>query len=161
MSIKRIRLISSYAIIITMIFLAFTATAEAAPKTKNGAKTSPPPKEFYIMGIFNPNHLYLQDGVNKIAQGSSGQAKITATTYASQTVNSIGITFYLQKWNGYSWEYVDSGVDYSASNRDSYTNNVTYSVEKGYYYRARTIHWVVNGGQYEQGERYSDYLLIN
>src|SRR5690554_3085517 len=108
-----------------------SATVEATPIYKNGAKTAPPPTEFQIMGLFDPNHLYLQDGTNQISQTAPDEVKLLATTYAKQVVDSIGITFYLQKWSGSSWSTVGSGTNLSSSNRDSYSNNVFRSVDAG------------------------------
>jgi hypothetical protein len=158
---KFIRHMAAFTMTGILIILAFSTTTQAGPAAKNRAKTSVPPTEIHIMGMFNPNQLYLQDGFNKIAQGTSGQAKLMGTTYANQKVNSIGVTLYLQKWTGSNWVNVGFPGDYSSSSRDSYTNEITYSnIETGYYYRARTIHWIVQDGTYEQGERVSDYLLI-
>ncbi|MEB3100084.1 hypothetical protein [Ferviditalea candida] len=46
-----------------------TTTGHAAPNFKEAAKTPPPPSEFQIQGIFNPNHKYSQDGANSIMWG--------------------------------------------------------------------------------------------
>ncbi|SIR50576.1 hypothetical protein SAMN05880570_4035 [Paenibacillus sp. RU4T] len=123
------------------------------------AKTDPPPVELHIFGFFNPAHLYLLDGSVSIAK-SSGKAKISATTYAKAVVSSIGFTIYLQKWTGSAWVDDGAGISLSANNRDDYDNFVTKNVESGYYYRAHCVHWISNGGVYEQGDRYTDSILM-
>jgi len=116
---------------------------------------------FEPFGILNPNHNYLDDGASSLEQLSSEtKARITATTYASQTVDSIGITFILQRWTGSTWVDATAAVERSTTNRDSYTSSVTWNVTEGYYYRAKTIHWIQQGTTYEQGERISYHILI-
>jgi hypothetical protein len=159
MNIKRILSVVSFAL--TMMIVLSITTVSASPMYTQGAKTPPPTQEFQIQGTFNPNHIYLQDGTNQISKSTINQVKLTATTYAYQVVNSIGITFYLQKWSGSSWADVGPGTSLSATNKSSYTNNVYGNVESGYYYRARTVHWVSNGSTYEQGELLSGSMLMN
>lgn len=112
-------------------------------------------------GIFDPDHDYLDEGINILEQlPSQTKARITGKTYASQEVDSIGITFILQRWTGSEWVNVTDPVERSATNKDSYTTSVTWNVTEGYYYRAKTIHWIQQGTTYEQGERVSSYILI-
>ncbi|MGG6314123.1 DUF6147 family protein [Paenibacillus macerans] len=153
--------LSLYGLALCLMFTAFNVTAHAAIKPEDGAKTPPPVMQFSIMGFFNPEHEYLLDGFNKLSQKSSGVVTITGTTMAYENVDSIGLTLYLQKWDGTAWRNVDSGLTYSTTNDDVYTNGTTYTVPTGYYYRLRTVHWVNNDGGYEQGERVSDYILID
>jgi hypothetical protein len=127
--------------------------ALAAPQ---GALTAAPPVE--PMSVFNPNHLYLDNGTSSIS-ASSGKVTVSATTTASQIVDSIGITFYVQKWNGSVWEVVGSGTTTGGNQLITYSNTVPKSVTAGYYYRARTIHWVIENGVYEEGERFSNTVL--
>lgn len=116
---------------------------------------------FEPFGIFDPDHDYLDEGINILEQlTSQAKARITGKTYASQKVDSLGITFILQRWTGSEWVDVTDAVDRSATNKDSYTTSVTWNVTEGYYYRAKTIHWIQHGTTYEQGERISSYILI-
>lgn len=143
-------------LLFTLIVLFSFSTATDAAK----AKTSPPPEEMTLQGFFNPGHTYLLDGTNLISRYDSGIIRLEGTTYAKQVVNSIGMTFYLQKWNGNSWDNVGTGTTYNALNQDIYDKSIFRSAEAGYYYRARTVHWVSHNGTYEQGERVSDYILM-
>jgi hypothetical protein len=128
-------------------------TASVVPQ---GPRTSAPPAE--PLSVFNPNHLYLDNGTSSISV-SSGSVTVSATTSANQVVDSIGITFYVQKWNGSAWEVVGSGSTTGGNQLITYSNTVTKSVTSGYYYRARTIHWVIENGVYEEGERFSNTVL--
>lgn len=142
-----------------MILFSFSIMTEAAKSIEYGAKT-PPPEEISILGMFDPNHKYLLDGTNLISKYDSDTIRLEGTTYAKEVVESIGMTLYLQKWNGSSWENVGSGSTYYVSNRDVYDKTIYRSAESGYYYRVKTIHWISNDDTYEQGERVSDYILM-
>jgi hypothetical protein len=128
----------------------------AAAPTGTTALTSAPPIELF--GIFNPNHLYLENGVSSIT-ASAGKVTVQATTVASQTVDSIGVIFYVQKWNGSSWENVGAGSTTGKNNDSVYYNSFSKSVTAGYYYRARTVHWVIHNGAYEEGEVITSSIL--
>lgn len=157
------RQITLYTLALLIIFSAFNVTSHAASISDDGAKTPPPPaSQLGILGFFDEDQDYLLDGFNKMSQKSSGKVSITGTTLAYDKVDSIGVTLYLQKWNGSAWKNVDTGgVTYSTAKKDVYTNGTSYTVPTGYYYRLRTVHWVTDDGTYEQGERFSDYLLID
>jgi hypothetical protein len=130
-----------------------------ANESQTEAKTSPPPIEYNILGFFDPNDLYLLDGSVSIAK-NAGKAKISATTYATQVVTSIGFTIYLEKWTGTEWVVDGTGITLSGTNKDAYDNFVTKNIETGYYYRAHCVHWVSHDGVYEQGDRYTNSILM-
>ncbi|MFC4597519.1 hypothetical protein [Cohnella hongkongensis] len=127
----------------------------AAP-TGAVARTAAPPVEPF--GIFNPNHQYLDNGISSITP-SAGKVTVSATTVANTTVDSVGVIFYVQKWNGNSWENVGAGATMGSNSTSFYHNTLTRSVEAGYYYRARTIHWVIHNGVQEQGEVITGSIL--
>lgn len=128
----------------------------ASEELKIGNLTSAPPVQ--SMSTFDPNHQYLFNGTNSIT-ALTGTVSIGADTSATQVVDSIGIIFYVQKWNGSSWETVGSGSTTGGNNSGYYTNSISRSSTAGYYYRARTIHWVIENGVYEEGERFSSAVL--
>ena len=131
------------------------AQASAAP-SEAVALTSAPPIELF--SVFNPNHLHLENGVNSIT-ATTGKVTVSATTVANKTVDSIGIIFYVQKWNGSSWENVGAGSTVGTNHDSVYHNTFGKTVEAGYYYRARTIHWVIHNGKYEEGEVITGSIL--
>jgi hypothetical protein len=149
-------------VLVTVLFVNGTLSgligglASASNGLKNGVIFSTSPIQ--PLGIFNPSHLYLFNG-NSTITASTGSLSISGDTSATQVVDSIGITFYVQKWNGSSWEAVGSGSAKSGSNASYYTNAISKSVTAGYYYRVRTIHWVIENGVYEEGEKFSSSIL--
>jgi hypothetical protein len=108
--------------------------------------------------VFNPSHLYLDNGTVSIS-ATTGMVTVTATTTAGLAVDSIGITFYVQKLNGSTWETVGSGSTTGGNNAASYSNSYSKAVTAGSTYRARTVHWVIENGVYEEGERFSNSVV--
>jgi hypothetical protein len=130
--------------------------ADGALGISSTALTSAPPAE--PQSVFNPNHLYLDNGTNSIS-ATTGSVTVSGSTSATQVVDTIGVTFYVQKWNGSSWETFGTGTTTSGTQLAYYTNQVVKTVTAGYYYRARTIHWITKNGVYEEGERFSNTVL--
>ncbi|CAH1215435.1 hypothetical protein PAECIP111893_03968 [Paenibacillus plantiphilus] len=142
----------------------FATDAQADGATQPGALTPPPPPivdQPPPPSAFDPAHDYLEDGLSNIAQTPhQSSATINGTTHATQLVDQIGVTFYLHRWTGNQWENVGNPIYRSSTQKTSFSINVTWNVTAGYYYRAKTLHWVMEGGIYEQGERISNYILI-
>ncbi|MFB9280211.1 hypothetical protein ACFQMJ_31210 [Cohnella cellulosilytica] len=133
------------------------AEVQASEATSGAvALTAAPPIELF--SVFNPNHLYLENGVSTITP-TKGKVTVSATTVATRTVDSIGLIFYVQKWTGSSWDTVGAGSTVGTNNDSVYHNTFEKTVEAGYYYRARTIHWVIHNGVYEEGETITSSVL--
>jgi hypothetical protein len=132
--------------------------AAASDNQTAGALTPPPPNEFSVESVFDPSQKYLLDGDVGIT-AETGKVSVFGQTTATQNVDSIGVTYYVQKWNGSSWEDYGSGFTTGTNNTSIYTGTFLKSTTPGYYFRARTIHWVTENGVYEQGELYSGYVL--
>ncbi|TVY01162.1 hypothetical protein [Cohnella terricola] len=107
---------------------------------------------------FDPKHKFLGNGLSSIT-ASKGKVTVNATTTANQVVDSIGITFYVQKWNGSSWDNVGSGSTSGDNSISYYSTTFSKTVDAGYYYRARTIHWIIHNGVYEDGEVITSSVL--
>ncbi|MBO9599411.1 MAG: hypothetical protein J7559_16510 [Cohnella sp.] len=119
-----------------------------------------PPGDVMPFSIFNPNHLYLDSGSCSIT-AKTGSVVSAANTSANQSVDSIGVTIYVQKWNGTSWENFGAGNTLGGNDTAYYSNAVSKTVTPGYYYRTRSIHWVIENGVYEQGENVSGSVLVS
>ncbi|WP_282940470.1 hypothetical protein [Paenibacillus sp. RC67] len=154
--------IGSFLFIALFALFMSASVINAEPAKPNGAKTSAPPEtnSIQIQGIFDPNDIYLQKGWNSIGDNGNHQIGLSATTIANQYVDQIGVTYYLQKWTGSTWEDVDRGVTQSFRDDDQFTNTLTYTGESGYYYRGVTIHWIKKGNVYEDGTVTSSTVLL-
>lgn len=155
------RIVSSIAVsVLLSMSLTGGAFADSASDLAPGALTSPPPVEtehapFAALAA----NQYLSHGSSSIRVSGTNQVQISASTYAYQTVNSVGVNFTLQRWTGSAWINVSSASD-SASSRTSYDGQRTWTVSPGYYYRAHTVHWVNHGGTYESSTYQTNSVLV-
>ncbi|WP_169088574.1 hypothetical protein [Paenibacillus sp. PL91] len=147
-------------ILFLMLILVPTTPLASAKKNGSGALTTPPTPEFQIMGFFDINNKYLDQGDVSIRDNSNQTATITVTTVAKQSVQKIGATVYLQKWTGTEWIDVGSATTLSGDNKSYFSNSVTKTTTSGYYFRTRTLHWINHSGVYEQGELISGHILV-
>ncbi|WP_199615716.1 DUF6147 family protein [Paenibacillus alkalitolerans] len=147
-------------LVVSVILVLIFSSSAAYSKGNTGALTSPPPVEFQLYGVFDPDHKYLDDGANTISSSSAGEVRYSGTTYASQIVDSIGVSLTLQRWTGGTWETVGNGSGSSGSDKSWFSHASGQKVTGGYYYRIKSVHWVNENGTYEQGVRYSSSLLV-
>ncbi|WP_036717193.1 hypothetical protein [Paenibacillus sp. JCM 10914] len=136
------------------------AHADTAQQWEPGALTPPPPVEHNLnVEQSLVANKYLYTFISKISRASNTQANIQGTTNATQTVDSIGINYILQRWTGSAW--VDAGSAYDlGNNRSTLVGNKNFSIQAGYYYRGKTTHWVNESGTYEEGTYYTDSMLM-
>lgn len=144
--------------VLVVLFLTAPVSVGAEAKQAVGALTSPPPQESstYLMS----GNQYLYSGNLYIENNGSLSVKCTGEAIASQKVESIGIIFTIQRWTGTSWvEGTSANVsDAAVSKLKAYAN---FDVKSGYYYRAKAVLWVSQGGLYEQSTIYSSSVLSN
>lgn len=155
------RIASAVAVsVLLSLSLAGGAYADSTTDIAPGALTTPPPVEMNLNSSLNTlANKYLMDYFSSIGKVSSTQVGISATTSASQAVDSLGINYVLQRWTGSAW--VDSGASYdNGTSRASLSGSKTFSVQAGYYYRAKTIHWVKESGTYEEGTYHTSSILV-
>lgn len=124
----------------------------SAGKIEAGALTVSPASGIQIQGLFDPNLDYLDQGTATIKDNKNQTITVSVVTEAKSNVSTIGGTVYLQKWTGSAWVNVGAGTTISGSNKWYFSGQVQKSVESGYYYRARVVHFINHGGVYEQGE---------
>lgn len=86
-----------------------------------------------------PYTLYVVDVVSAIAKISSSKVGLRADVYCASTVQSITVTFYLQKYNGSSWTNVSSGTASVATNVSSTTKQMTVTGLSSGTYRTKTV----------------------
>ena len=134
-------------------------TVLAASET--GAKTDPPPIEIGIMGVFDPNHIYLNDGYTYINNLGDGQIVVNGRTTGKRYVDLLGVKITLQRWTGTAWINIYTSPSYTDSNTILLEVNIYRTVEKGYYYRVISTHWAEHGTVFEQGVQTGNSYLVN
>lgn len=155
------RIASALAVsVLLSLSLAGGAYADASADIAPGALTTPPPVEMNLNSSLNMlANKYLLNYFSSIGKVSGTQVGVNGTTNASQTVDSLGINYVIQRWTGSAW--VDSGAAYdNGTNRSSLSGSKTFNVQAGYYYRAKTIHWVNKSGTYEEGTYHTNSILV-
>jgi hypothetical protein len=145
-------------LVVTLVMVLAPASSFASNTTK--PLTSPPPIVFQPMSLFI-GHTYLESGTVSILDNLNQTAKITATTYSTATVQTVGAIFQLQRWTGTDWIDVGAATSQSASNNFSFYGTSTKTITTGYYYRAKTTHFIHDVGLTEQDYLYSPAILAN
>ncbi|MDO3410368.1 hypothetical protein QWJ34_11395 [Saccharibacillus sp. CPCC 101409] len=140
----------------------FPNQGQASPSVKSGALTPPPPVLIQPFTFFDPNFSYLERGGSYIAEIANGNLDIWGDTSATVRVDKIGVELTLQRWTGTSWIDVISGSPgISTNSAYMYQSHILSSVARGYYYRTKSFHWIIEGAAYESGTRYSGTLLLS
>lgn len=113
------------------------------------------------VGIISPYTLYIVDVQTSLAKLSSSKLGLRADVYCASKVQSITVTFYLQKKSGSTWVNVASGTPSSATNVSSTAKQVTVSGVSSGTYRAKSITRVIDQyGYAETVTGYSGYMTI-
>ncbi|MDH6672336.1 hypothetical protein M2277_002998 [Paenibacillus sp. LBL] len=154
------RMASTLAVsVLLSLSLAGGAYADSATDIAPGALTTPPPVEMNLNSSFNLlANKYLINYYSTISKVNSTQVSLNGFTGAGQAVDTIGINFVLQRWTGSAW--IDTGSAYeNGSNKTSLSGIKNFSVQTGYYYRGKTIHWINENGTYEEATYYTNSIL--
>lgn len=101
-------------------------------------------------------------GENSIRVNDNNTVTIDARTVAKQSVNTIGVTIYLQRWNVQqgSWSDVAYLGNYTATNNSFVLQILSAYVASGYHYRLRTVHYVNHNGVHDSGVNYSGPVYV-
>lgn len=151
-------------LIVFAVIVALVATPRisfGAEKEVPGALTPPPPTIFNTYGFFDPSNEYLDQGDATIRDNLDQTVTIEVSTVAYSNVASIGATVQLQRWTGTEWIDVGPATTVSGQNKWYFSGEIKKTTSKGYYYRARSVHWISHNTVYEQGETVSGYILAN
>jgi|SRR5690606_20968962 len=137
------------------------AATQILQVTEKEALTLPPPVIFQPFTFFDPDFEYLEKGGGYVSELSGSRINIWGESFGTEYVDEIGVQLTLQRWTGSAWVNVYSGS--SATDTDSayvYQAHIISEVQKGYYYRTKSQHWIRHGTTYEGGTRYSASILI-
>ncbi|MGQ7889259.1 DUF6147 family protein [Paenibacillus sp. WC2504] len=133
------------------------------PAISSAATDNPPapPEIITPYTAFDPGFKFLESGGGSITNKGNGSTVISGQSSSTQYVDEIGVRLVLQRWNGSTWN--DIVIFGDAINKNDYTvyGAQSINVQTDYYYRVKTVHWVTTNGVKEQGERYSNSVLIN
>lgn len=114
-----------------------------------------------IDDLATPYTLYIMNVQTSLAKLSSSKLGLRADVYCTSTVQSITVTFYLQKYNGSTWVNVSSGTPSPTTNVSSTAKQATVSGLSSGTYRAKSITRVVDKyGYAETVTGYSGSLTI-
>lgn len=105
--------------------------------------------------IVAPYTLYIVNVQTSLLKISSSKLGLRADVYCASKVQSITVTFYLQKYNGSSWVNVSSGTASAATNVSSTAKQATVSGLSSGTYRAKTVTRVTD--QYGYSESVTGY----
>ncbi|MCI6431807.1 MAG: hypothetical protein SPF19_01120 [Oliverpabstia sp.] len=102
------------------------------------------------MSDITPYTLYIVDVQTTIAKLSSSKVGLRADVYCASTVQSISVTFYLQKKSGSTWVNVSSGTSSASTNVSSTAKQATVSGVSSGTYRAKSVTTVKDKNGYSE-----------
>lgn len=122
-------------------------------------------EDFEVVGESNENLMpytaYIVDVITSMAKISSGKLGLRADVLCSSTMQSIRVTFYLQKKSGSSWVTVASKESSSSYSVSRATKQMTVSGLSSGTYRTKAVAYVQdNYGYSESLTGYSGSLSI-
>lgn len=102
-----------------------------------------------------PYTQYIMNVLTSMAKISSTKLGLRADVYCASTVQSITVTFYLQKKSGSTWVNVASGTSSASTNVSSAAKQMTVSGLSSGTYRAKAVAMVRD--QYGYAETLTSY----
>lgn len=124
-----------------------------------GEKQPPSENNLPAVGIESLQLLAFEDC--SIVNIGNNRVAIDGSTTAQFVVDSVGVKLYLQQWNGSNWIDINSSgvfVDYISDYVEGY---IQFTIQPGYYYRAKGLHTANDGSISEQQYSYSGYIWID
>ncbi|MCD8337392.1 MAG: DUF6147 family protein [Lachnospiraceae bacterium] len=105
---------------------------------------------------------YLSDGTGSMAVTGTRTVRLSGSTAAKKTVDTIYVKMYLQRLVNGTWCTYYIGT--KSTKYDTYYTSITetnISVEGGYYYRAYGSHGINKDGTIESASSYTDGIWID
>lgn len=117
-----------------------------------------------VLGIVYPwaRGTYLSSGSAHLVLAGTGRVTLSGNTVAYQKVDSIKVALHLQRSKDGlgNWTSVQTLGPKTATNAYSVSTSQTYTVARGYYYRAYGSHLIVEGDKTESMLSYTDPLWV-
>lgn len=104
---------------------------------------------------------YLSNGTGTLTVTGSKSFRMTGSTSASQSVDKIYVNMYLQRLVNGTWSNYITAPRATAYNTYFVSSTNNYTVEGGYYYRARGGHVVTKGSTTESASSYTDGIWVD
>ncbi|MFV8829478.1 hypothetical protein [Alkalihalobacterium sp. APHAB7] len=146
------------------VFTWTTSTFAVEEQLEPGALTPPPPIELdEDIGDFNIMYSSLSSLISNAFSSISrnnNTVRVSGDTYTTRTVDELRLTLDIQRWDGSKWNTIGSRGPFIDYNWYFTSASQSYTVTKGYYYRARTVHYIRSGRSTEQVTRYSRHILV-
>src|SRR5262249_9440521 len=145
----------------------------SSKKIADGALTAAPPDSDFVAkfvpdqssagtGVFSTagnQYLMTYASYSSINNSAPGTMTISGTTNATTVVDTVGVSTYLQRYDGTNWNTVLTGPSLMLYNSPVASAKGGTNIWKGYYYRTMSYHWVLEGTIFESGYSYSPAAL--
>ncbi|MDE5414464.1 hypothetical protein [Alkalihalobacterium chitinilyticum] len=145
------------------VFTCTTSTIAVEDQLEAGALTPPPPIDYdnseELIATFSTSSSLISNAYSSISR-SNNTVRVSGDTYTTRTVDELRLTLEIQRWDGSRWNTIGSRGPFIDYNWYFTSASQSYVVTKGYYYRARTLHYVRSGRTTEQVTRYSRHILV-
>ncbi|WP_216829631.1 hypothetical protein [Alkalihalobacterium elongatum] len=153
-----------FCIVLLTLFSTSTSTFGSENELEPGALTPPPTIGYDLVEgedqlFYYSSSTLISNAYSSISR-SNNTVRVSGNTYANRTVDELRLTLEIQRWDGSKWITIGSKGPFIDYNWYFTSASQSYIVTKGYYYRARTNHYVRLGRTTEQVTRYSSHILI-
>ena len=130
---KRKKLLSKAAVMMTAVLLMFGVSGQMASAAEESAE-----QIGYI--TVQRRVVYLQSGYSQISKAGDGKITAGGSTIAQKLVSEVSIDVIVERKVGGTWKHYTS---WTATKRNAFavTSSKTLTVPKGYYYRVRSAHY--------------------
>lgn len=130
---KRRKLLSKAAAMMTAVLLVFGVSGQMVSAAEESAE-----QIGYV--TVQPRGVYLQSGFSKISKAGTGKIIAGGNTTAQKLVSEVSINVNVERKVDGSWRHYTSWTS-TKNNAIAVTSYKTLTVQKGYYYRVKCVHY--------------------
>ena len=134
------KFLSGFVALILLLFMTLPAQAAVSSPPLSQISANPGYAGVSWSLATDSDELTIASASGNLWKINSTTAYVTASTQATQIVDEVGGTMFLQKWVNNAWTNVTSRRFYNY-NTDESSGAAAITVESGYYYRLRTYHY--------------------
>ena len=107
-----------------------------------------------------PYGVYLSSGASEITDRGNWVVYISGQTYCNKTSDKVQVFLYLEKLTNGGWTTIKNHSN-TVYNTYSAYSGISFSVQKGYYYRVRGLHIAQKGSTTESCTTYTHGIYIS